>query len=271
MSDDHDPVNPPHYKTSAGFEVIDVIEAFDLDFCLGNAVKYICRHKKKGGVEDLAKARWYIDRAIHERKTKITAEDLKTFMQSEKEQPRYQPAAGAPGFASVPMATEGLFPLTDAPRGRVRVVDGPYAGRTGALSAGDRLYLDSPTTDGWFLVDVPPKTIVRVPAGERSPLPPDAAPQQEPMAALAGTKLFRSDELSWGQRVLVTSGLYGGRTGTIGVKAPLAQWAPIHLDGGRVINGDATVALAVLGVDDPRSPVCPRCRLVAEHLGPCLA
>ncbi len=60
-----DPVNhPPHY-THGGIETIDVIEAWGLGFCLGNAVKYISRAGHKGSrVEDLKKARWYIDREI---------------------------------------------------------------------------------------------------------------------------------------------------------------------------------------------------------------
>jgi len=59
--------HPDHYLQSTGFEVIDVIEAWQLDFCLGNAVKYIARaglkdpSKKK---QDLEKALWYIERTI---------------------------------------------------------------------------------------------------------------------------------------------------------------------------------------------------------------
>lgn len=60
-----DPVNhPAHYKSADGLEVIDVIEAFGLNFHEGNVVKYLLRHKKKGGLEDLSKARWYLDRLI---------------------------------------------------------------------------------------------------------------------------------------------------------------------------------------------------------------
>ncbi len=61
----HDPVNsPPHY-TAGGIETIDVIEAKELDFATGNAVKYILRHQFKGKpLEDLRKARWYLDRRI---------------------------------------------------------------------------------------------------------------------------------------------------------------------------------------------------------------
>ena len=56
-----DPVNPSHYK---GDTVMRIIEEFSLGFCLGNVVKYVLRHKNKAGVEDLKKARWYLDREI---------------------------------------------------------------------------------------------------------------------------------------------------------------------------------------------------------------
>ena len=61
-----DAVNhPSHYKSRSGLESIDVIEAFDLNFRLGNAVKYILRCGRKGdAVEDLRKAEWYIRREI---------------------------------------------------------------------------------------------------------------------------------------------------------------------------------------------------------------
>ncbi|CAN5863750.1 hypothetical protein BH11GEM2_BH11GEM2_40860 [soil metagenome] len=57
--------HPPHYHAESGIEVIAAIEAWALGFSLGNAVKYIARaeHKAKP-VEDLKKARWYLDRAI---------------------------------------------------------------------------------------------------------------------------------------------------------------------------------------------------------------
>lgn len=58
--------HPAHYK-SKGFEVIDVIEAYDLDFCLGNVVKYVLRAGKKSAdtkLQDLEKAEFYIKRAI---------------------------------------------------------------------------------------------------------------------------------------------------------------------------------------------------------------
>lgn len=57
----NDPINPAHYR---GVTVMRIIEEFDLGFCLGNVVKYILRHKNKAGIEDLKKARWYLDREI---------------------------------------------------------------------------------------------------------------------------------------------------------------------------------------------------------------
>ena len=57
--------HPAHYQTESGLEVIDVIEAFNLDFHTGNAVKYILRAGKKSNeIEDLQKANWYLLRRI---------------------------------------------------------------------------------------------------------------------------------------------------------------------------------------------------------------
>jgi hypothetical protein len=56
--------HPPHYQAN-GVEAIDVIEAFGLDFNLGNAVKYLLRAGRKGdALTDLKKAAWYVGRAI---------------------------------------------------------------------------------------------------------------------------------------------------------------------------------------------------------------
>lgn len=63
--------HPPHYKSANGMEVIDVLEAFGLmeDAYLANVVKYVLRHREKGGEEDLKKARWYLDRRVERGKT----------------------------------------------------------------------------------------------------------------------------------------------------------------------------------------------------------
>lgn len=67
----NDNVNHPyHYQSNNGLEVIDAIEAFTEDLvgmeavCTANALKYICRWKKKNGVEDLKKAIWYLNKLI---------------------------------------------------------------------------------------------------------------------------------------------------------------------------------------------------------------
>lgn len=61
--------HPPHYKGHpSGVECIQITE--HMNFCLGNAVKYIWRAGEKGSkVEDLKKARWYIDREIQKLET----------------------------------------------------------------------------------------------------------------------------------------------------------------------------------------------------------
>jgi hypothetical protein len=65
-----DPINPKHYR---GDRVMRIIEEFELGFCLGNVVKYILRHLEKAGLEDLKKARWYLDREILRREGKIAS------------------------------------------------------------------------------------------------------------------------------------------------------------------------------------------------------
>ena len=61
---------PSHYQSETGLEVIDVIEAFTFDLKgieatdTGNILKYMCRWKQKNGLQDLKKARWYLDHLI---------------------------------------------------------------------------------------------------------------------------------------------------------------------------------------------------------------
>jgi hypothetical protein len=61
--------HPPHYKTG-GIETIDFIEAKDLNYRLGNVIKYVSRAGKKNSdpIEDLEKAAWYLQREIDARK-----------------------------------------------------------------------------------------------------------------------------------------------------------------------------------------------------------
>jgi transcriptional regulator with XRE-family HTH domain len=67
--DSQDNVNhPPHYR-AGGIETIDFIEAKDLNYRLGNVVKYVSRAGKKASdpIEDLKKAAWYLEREISAR------------------------------------------------------------------------------------------------------------------------------------------------------------------------------------------------------------
>ena len=70
-----DPVNHPDHYTGGSIECIDAIEAAVADLTgpqavsTGAAIKYLWRWRAKGGVTDLRKARWYVDRLIqHETK-----------------------------------------------------------------------------------------------------------------------------------------------------------------------------------------------------------
>lgn len=65
-----DPVNKPEHYTYGNFECIDVLEDILKDctgqesFCIGNVIKYLWRYKRKNGVQDLEKAKWYLEKAI---------------------------------------------------------------------------------------------------------------------------------------------------------------------------------------------------------------
>ena len=64
MSSESDNVNSPKHYNTGSIEVIDAIEEWKLGFHAGNVVKYVVRHEHKNGIEDLKKARWYLDRMI---------------------------------------------------------------------------------------------------------------------------------------------------------------------------------------------------------------
>ena len=59
--------HPKHYGGDNTYEAIKVIEYYNLDFHLGNVLKYILRADKKGKeLEDLKKAQWYLNRKIEQ-------------------------------------------------------------------------------------------------------------------------------------------------------------------------------------------------------------
>lgn len=58
-------INHPSHYNAGSIEVIDAIEAWGLGFLDGNIIKYLARYQWKGKpIEDLKKARWYLDRLI---------------------------------------------------------------------------------------------------------------------------------------------------------------------------------------------------------------
>jgi hypothetical protein len=58
-------VNSPKHYQGNGIEVIDIIDSFNLNFNLGNSIKYILRADKKGNKkQDLEKALWYLDHEL---------------------------------------------------------------------------------------------------------------------------------------------------------------------------------------------------------------
>lgn len=60
-----DKINHPEHYTAGSIEVYDFIEAWGLDFAIGNVVKYVTRAPYKGAkLQDLKKAAWYLSKAI---------------------------------------------------------------------------------------------------------------------------------------------------------------------------------------------------------------
>lgn len=67
-----DMVNHPSHYTQGGIECIDALKAATVSktgieaVCTANVIKYLWRYEEKNGIEDVKKARWYIDRLIRE-------------------------------------------------------------------------------------------------------------------------------------------------------------------------------------------------------------
>ena len=70
-------INHPDYYNANGYEAIEYIEAFNLNFNLGNVIKYVTRAGKKDAdaVSDLQKAKWYLDRELNWRSNQPAPED----------------------------------------------------------------------------------------------------------------------------------------------------------------------------------------------------
>tara|TARA_R100001480_G_scaffold42524_1_gene55276 strand:+ start:751 stop:957 length:207 start_codon:yes stop_codon:yes gene_type:complete len=63
MEKSEDKINPGYY-IGTKIQVSDFIQEFKLDYFQGNIVKYVVRHKQKNGLEDLKKAKWYLEKLI---------------------------------------------------------------------------------------------------------------------------------------------------------------------------------------------------------------
>lgn len=68
----NDMVCHPHHYNQGGIECVDAIKAATVGktgiqaFCVGNAIKYLFRYEEKNGLQDVEKAKWYIERLIAE-------------------------------------------------------------------------------------------------------------------------------------------------------------------------------------------------------------
>ena len=63
----NDKINPRYYRIGK-IEVIDFIIDKKFDYTEGNVIKYVSRYKYKNGLEDLKKAKWYLEKLISQNK-----------------------------------------------------------------------------------------------------------------------------------------------------------------------------------------------------------
>ena len=68
----HDMVNHPQHYTQGSIECIDALKAATVGkrgieaVCVANVIKYLWRYEEKNGIEDIRKAKWYIERLLKE-------------------------------------------------------------------------------------------------------------------------------------------------------------------------------------------------------------
>lgn len=101
-----DVINHPSHYTQGNVECIDAIEAATSGLsgieavCTGNALKYLWRWKNKNGLEDLKKARWYIDRLLslkeHEKQSELKASSIVQSYEGLDERPHKCIGCGKP-------------------------------------------------------------------------------------------------------------------------------------------------------------------------------
>ena len=69
-------INPSYYQKGK-IEVTDFIIDQNMTFIEGNVVKYVCRYKDKAGIQDLRKARWYLEKLIELEMQTTLLEEIK--------------------------------------------------------------------------------------------------------------------------------------------------------------------------------------------------
>lgn len=100
----HDSIHrPAHYAEGRVYEPIAVIEDWDLNYRLGNTVKYISRAgRKQNALEDLKKARWYLDREIDQLElageSPVSYEDVLTYYGQTQDESEAWPECDGSGF-----------------------------------------------------------------------------------------------------------------------------------------------------------------------------
>lgn len=83
----NDNVNHPSHYTTGNIEVIDFIEdnlqeGFEY-YLVGNILKYMCRYSHKNGIEDLKKARWYLNKLIEWKESQIEIKEKSKILTKE--------------------------------------------------------------------------------------------------------------------------------------------------------------------------------------------
>lgn len=94
-------VGGDHYSKMK-IQPIDFIKANDLDYCEGNVIKYVTRHRHKNGREDLLKARHYIDFLLEEYEDDWNGSDV-----GEAEAPAAKEEPHLPGLDEPEVSTTG--------------------------------------------------------------------------------------------------------------------------------------------------------------------
>jgi len=74
---ENDAINHPSHYTRGTIECIDAIEGLGFGYLEGNVLKYLTRYPFKGGIEDLLKAKWYLNRLIEREEKKLPASEGK--------------------------------------------------------------------------------------------------------------------------------------------------------------------------------------------------